>query len=226
MNDNNTLTAAFSEIAKEHGYTSVTAEFSEFKEFKAKCRRSIGWIEFEVSDYLKGAPEDVLKGLAETIFNRISRRSTAIFSDAMIEWVHADAFIEKNRPLYLRRAKNIARTHVGEHRDLNASYQRLIDMGLVQRDDNAILTWTKQPNVTRIGYCSVMMKVVIISSIFDTLDIPEYVLDYVVYHELIHVDEGIGTFDQKHDENFRAKERKFPLIDDAEDWLKKLRLYL
>jgi len=226
MNDNNTLTAAFSEIGKEHGYTSVTAEFSEFKEFKAKWRRSMGWIEFEVSDYLKDAPEDALKGVAETIFSRITIRSENKYSDAMLEWMRADAFIEKNRPLYLKRAKNITRTHVGEHRNLEESYQRLIDIGLVTRDDNALLTWTKQPNVKRIGYCSPLMKVIMISSMLDNADIPEYVLDYVVYHELIHMDEGVGPFEQKHDANFRAKESMCPMLYEAVDWLKRSRLYL
>jgi len=226
MNDNDALTAAFEAVGKEHGYASVSAEFAEYKEFKIKWRRSLGWIEFEASDYLKGAPENVMKGIAETIFSRITRRSENKYSDAMLEWMTSDEFIKKNRPLYLKRAKNLSRTHRGEHKDLNESYKRLIEMGLVPYDEDLILTWTKQPNVKRIGYCSVLMKVIAISSIFDTTSIPDFVTDFVLYHELIHLGRGFDPFDQDHDNDFRAQEDMHPMRDEAEDWLKRLRLYM
>ena len=70
------LTNSFSKVGKEYGYDCVTAEFSEFKEFKVKWTRSCGWAEFKISDYLKDAPVNVIEGLAETIFLRISRKSS------------------------------------------------------------------------------------------------------------------------------------------------------
>jgi len=226
MDDTNALTAAFEAVGKEHGYGSVSAEFAEFKEFKIKWRRSLGWIEFEASDYLKDAPENVLKGIAEMIFSRISRRSDDKYSDAMLEWMTSDTFVKKNRPMYLKRAKNLARTPRGTHKDLSDSYKRLVEMGLAPYDDDLVLTWTKQPNVKRIGYCSVLMKVIAISSIFDTTSIPDFVLDFVLYHELIHLGKGFDPFDQNHDNDFRALEEMHPMRSEAEDWLKRLRLYL
>ena len=46
----------------------MSAEYSAFREFKVKWRRSCGWAEFEVSDYMNDAPLSVLSGVAETIF--------------------------------------------------------------------------------------------------------------------------------------------------------------
>jgi len=226
MNDHEILSASFGAIGKEHGYDSVSAEFAEFKEFKVKWKRSCGWIEFEVSDYMKDAPMEVLKGVAETIFSRITRRSSNAYSDAMIEWMTSDDFVRKKQRFYLKRSKNLKKTHVGEHRDLNASYKRLIDMGLVSRDENLLISWTKQPNVKRIGYCSVLMKVIAISSVFDTQTIPEFVTDFVLYHELIHLGKGFDPFDQRHGVDFKALEDLHPSRKEAEDWLKRLRLYL
>jgi len=139
----------FREIGKEHGYESVSAVFNEFKDFKIKWRRSCGWIEFEVSDYLINAPENVLKGIAETIFNRICKRKSPKYSQEMLDYMNSPEFIKINRPKYLKRAKNLTRKSEGEYRDLKDSYQRLIALGLTEHDDDLVLTWTKQPNIKK-----------------------------------------------------------------------------
>ena len=220
------LSTSFSEAGKEYGYDSVTAEFCEFREFKVKWRRSCGWAEFEVSDYAADAPPEVIKGLAKTIFGRISRQTRTEYPEEMMEWITSDEFIKKKQPLYLSRSRNLTRSPAGEHRDLEGSYQRLIDMGLVTRDENISLTWTKQPITKRIGNCSVLMKVVIISSVFDTPHIPELVIDYVLYHELIHLDRGFDPFGQLHGTDFRVLEHLYPMHAEAKEWLKRLGLRL
>jgi len=221
-----TLTTAFRSVGKEYGYDSVSADYESFKEFKVKWRRSCGWIEFEASDYLKDAPEDVLKGVAETIFSRISRMEQRRYSDTMLEWMTSKDFVKKKQPTYLRRSRNLTGTQVGKHVDLGESYKRLIDMGLVSYDEDLVISWTRQPNIKRIGYCSVLMKVIAISSLFDTPSIPTLVSDYILYHELIHLNRGFDPFNQKHDTDFHALESLYKERDEAETWLKKLRLHL
>jgi len=220
------LRNAFQAVGKEHGYDDVSADFESFKEFKVKWRRSCGWIEFAASDYMKDAPEEVLKGIAETIFSRITKRERRKYSDIMLEWLTSKEFVRNKQPIYLKRSRNLTGTHVGEHIDLNESYQRLIDMGLVSYDEDLVISWTRQPNVKRVGYCSTLMKVIAISSVFDTKEIPQFVSDFILYHEIIHLNKGFDPFNQKHDTDFRELERLYPRREEAEGWLKRLRLYL
>ncbi|MDR0778990.1 MAG: hypothetical protein LBE48_06115 [Methanomassiliicoccaceae archaeon] len=226
MNATEILNGSFSETGKEYGYDSVTAEFSGFREFKIKWRRSCGWAEFEVSDYVNDAPREVLNGLAETIFSRISRQTRKCYPKEMMEWITSDEFVKKKQPLYLMRARNITRSSAGEHIDLALSYQRLADLGLVNFDNDLVLRWTKQPNTKRIGYCSVLMKVVVISSVFDSPDIPALVSDYVLYHELIHLNKGFDPFGQRHGIDFRVLEHMHPQHEEASEWLKRLKLHI
>jgi len=220
------LNESFRKVGREYEYDSVTAEFSEFKEFKIKWRRSCGWAEFEVSDYMKDATPKIMEGMADTIFAKICRKARKNYPKDMIDWLMSDDFIRKKQPLYLSRAKNLTRTGAGEHVNLDEAYERLVNMGIVERDDNLKVTWTRQPNMKRVGYCSVLMKVVIISSVFDTPEIPTVVSDYVLYHELLHMSKGFDPFGQKHGIDFHALERLYPKRDEAEDWLKRLCLYL
>jgi hypothetical protein len=218
------LSEAFREIGREYGYDSVTAEFTEFKEFKVKWRRSCGWAEFDVSDYLMDAPMEVMKGLADVIFSRITRKTKREYPKEMLDWITSDDFVQKKQKVYIARARNIKRKAQGEHVNLNDSYKRLVKMGLVNEDKDVRFVWTKEPTARRIGYCSVLMKVVTISSIFDSPSIPSFVLDYVMYHELIHMSKGFDPFGQRHDTDFHALERLYPQRDDAEEYLKTLHL--
>jgi len=226
MSATETLNESFQTVGREYGYDSVTAEFSEFKEFKIKWRRSCGWAEFEVSDYLIDAPPDVMKGMADTIFSKICRRTRKNYPKEMLDWVSSDDFVERKQPLYLMRSRTVTRAACGEHVDLDAAYRRLADMGLVNFDDKLKITWTKQPYTHRVGYCSVLMKVIIISSILDSPAIPTVVSDYALYHELIHLSKGFDPFGQRHGIDFRVLEHLYPMRDEAEAWLKKLNLTL
>jgi hypothetical protein len=226
MNATENLNRSFSESGREHGYDSVTAEFCSFREFKIKWRRSCGWAEFEVSDYVSDAPQEVMNGLSETIFSRIARQTRKGYPKDMLEWITSDDFVERKQPLYLARARNITKSSLGEHADLSGSYQRLIELGLVGYDRDLVLRWTKQPNTKRIGYCSVLMKVIVISSVFDAAEIPSFVRDFALYHELIHLNKGFDPFGQRHGIDFRVLEHLFPEYAEAQEWMKRLKLYI
>ena len=226
MDTANILNDAFANAGKRYGYDSVTAEFNEFKEFKIKWRRSCGWAEFEVSDYVKDAPRNVMDGLAETIFSRISRQTRREYPEEMMKWLTTDDFVKNKQPIYLRRARNLTKTPVGEHEDLRESYGRLMELGLVIPDRDLVLTWTKQPTAKRVGHSSVLMKVISISSVLDAPSIPSFVRDLALYHELLHMNKGFDPFGEKHGTEFRISERLYPHYREAEEWMRRLHLYL
>ena len=64
-----------------------------------------------------------------------------------------------------------------------------------------------------------------ISSVLDMDMIPDFVLDYCVYHELCHLMIGFDPMAKRHGEEFSKLEAKFPNKDEAEKWLKRLCLY-
>jgi len=216
-----TLRESFRTIGKEYGYDEVDAEFAAFRELKIKWQRSRGKAEFKVSDYFKGSDKEIIDGVARTLFSRITGEH-----QEPSEWSIPDDFVKRNQATYLRRSKNLTRTPKGDIRDLTDSCRRLQEMGLITMDDELHISWTREPNIRRVGYCSVLMKVIAISSVFDNESIPEFVLDYVVYHEFIHLMTGYKPFGRKHGPEFKAEERKYPEQKEADAWLKRLCLYL
>jgi len=219
------LRTKFRDIGKEYGFDKVDAEFVAFKEFKVRWQRSYKWADFKVSDYLADAPPEVIDGLCNSLFSKIMGEEEG-YSQEMCDWITAPEFSENKQPLYLKRSRNLTRSSKGEFRDLDEAYQRLMDAGLVKKDDAIHLTWTKESNVRKIGHCSVLMKVISVSSVLDTDMIPEFVLDFCLYHELCHLIIGFDPSAKKHGAEFVELEEKYPKKKEAEEWIKRLCMYL
>ncbi len=217
---------SFRLVGKEFGYDSVDAEFVAFREFKVRWQRSYKWASFKVSDYLMDAPEEVIEALARTLFGKIAGKHDVPYSEEMIAWATSKDFVKYKQPVYLRRSRGITKSPKGEVRDLEESMARLANAGLAEKDPDLVLTWTKEKNIRKVGYCSVLMKVIAISSVFDNGEIPEFVLDYVVYHEYLHASRGMKAFGRAHDLDFREDEIRFPRYKEAEEWLNRLCMYV
>jgi len=93
---------------------------------------------------------------------------------------------------------------------------------LVRACPDAVFNWTVRDNRRKVGYCSVLMKVVAISSIMDSEKVPPFVSEYVLYHELLHLQDGLRPGSRCHDRDFHERERLHPRWKESEEWLRRL----
>ncbi len=184
--------------------------FLKLKDMQIRWKRKNGILYIWISDYLEGTPENVMCEFAKSVIRGIKTKVFE-YGPEYMNWVTSTEFILKNRPLYLRRSKNIRREHKGS-RDLMDSVQRLLDAGYLSPSDIdlAYFSWTTHPNYRKYGYCSPMFRTVAISSALERADVPEDVLDYVVYHECLHLRQGYRPSKRSHDSAFRKEENKYP----------------
>lgn len=217
------LDEVFKKEGLKHGYGEVKARFHPFKEFKAQWQRCGDKIDFLVTDYMEPASPELITDFAGCLLKRVGKRQKSeMYTERMKGWMLSDEFVAKNRPLYLRRSRNITCKPTGRVHDLHEGLERLKAAGLVQPTRDPFMTWTKRPNLQRLGYTSVLMNVVAISSAMDDDRVPEYVSDYVLYHEMVHISDGLRSSGSYHDSEFHRRERMFPQWREAEVWLKRL----
>lgn len=217
------ICASFQRAGRAHGYEKVSASFFPFKDFKACWQRTGTTADFKVTDYLECADGPMIDEFADNLFKRIrSKGKVELYTERMKEWFQSNEFLDTNRPIYLRRSRNLSYRSAGNRYELTDSFERLKDQGLVPDTPNAYITWTRGPNRARLGYCSILMRVIAISSALDSEKIPEYVTEYVLYHELLHLRTGLKSSGRYHDKQFKDLERIHPRYREAEDWLKRV----
>lgn len=217
------LDNTFRTVGTDFGFEDIDAQFAGFKEFKSTWTRCGRKISFQISDYLSDAGPVVLEDFARSLYSRLARQGDGgLYGPCLKEYLSSDAFLERNQPLYLKRSRNLSRTARGERYDLKETYENLVRQGMVSGSPHASLNWTVKENRMRVGYCSVIMHVVAISSLLDNENVPEHVHEYVLYHELLHLEEGLSNGHRHHTSEFRAREHQYPKWRESEDWLRRL----
>jgi hypothetical protein len=87
------------------------------------------------------------------------------------------------------------------------------------------LTWSKIKTYRKFGHYEPARDRVVISTTLDSGNIPKFVTEFVLYHELLHKHHGTKWVNGKrmvHTTEFRTDERRFKLYAEADGWLKNL----
>jgi hypothetical protein len=87
------------------------------------------------------------------------------------------------------------------------------------------LTWSRTFTRRKFGHYDHVKDQVMVSSTLDQPHVPEFVVDFLMYHELLHKRHGIRWVNGRglaHTRAFYADEAGFPRLAEAEAWLKKL----
>lgn len=112
----------------------------------------------------------------------------------------------------------------GQHYNLGHSFQRVNDSYFNGELAEPALLWNRTINIRRMGYWSPIRKAVVINILLDSAEVPKYVLDFVIYHELLHSVLGSKAGKSKiysHTKEFKQKERLFSHYHEAENFLTK-----
>ena len=113
----------------------------------------------------------------------------------------------------------------GAHRDLAASFERVCEKYFGGTLNRPRLMWSKAFTGRKFGHYSPIKDTVMISSSLDQGDAQELVLDFIMYHELLHKKLGVGWQNGRravHTPEFRAEEKRFKQYAVAEAALKRL----
>ena len=177
---------------------------------KVKWSRTYRWIEFSVSDYLMDAPESVMESLSRTIYTKIRDTEETFYPPDVCEWITSKEFRKAKQPMYISRCRGLSLSTQGEFRDLNDSYGRLVDQGLVAYDPEIYLGWGPRTSSRFAGASSVLMKVVNMSHALDSENVPEEVLDYCMYAHLSHIGMGLMADGPQRRLLFNKELNRFP----------------
>jgi hypothetical protein len=113
----------------------------------------------------------------------------------------------------------------GAYFDLGDSFDRVNARYFGGEMKRPRLTWSRSFTRRKFGHYDHVKDWVMVSSTLDQPQVPEFVVDFLMYHELLHKKHGIYWVNGRglaHTKAFYADERRFERFDEAEEWLKRL----
>lgn len=203
----------------------VQVEFYPFVGINHTIRLRNGVLHVRLSDLLTGAPEPVVKVLTIVLLSKLYRRR---IHRALVSTYHAyvNSSEMKHKALQARRCRGrkLQLDPKGQHYDLTALFKELnreyFNSGLMPLE----LGWSRRKSRRSLGHFDPSHNSITISRFFDRPEVPEYVVSFIVFHEMLHARLMISSnfeLRNQHSSEFKKEEKRFTWFRESNEWLKK-----
>ena len=200
--------------------------FRRFTSLNTTIRLRDGEIFVSLSDLLEGAPELVLHAIAHILLAKLYRKSIDAGQNLRYKRFASSAAVTRQTEL-IRHARGTKRYFGPEGRFFNLeevfdSLNTRFFGGLLGRPD---LTWSEHHAKRSLGHYDAAHNTIVVSRVFDRPSSPRYAIEYLLYHEMLHLRHPIRTRGLRrciHSREFKEDESRFPQLTEALAFIKRL----
>lgn len=209
----------FSRLRIKSPIASIDARFHPFAGLRSTITVRNGALRARISDVLAEASPLVLEALAEILLSRIfRRRPSREASECYLAYTFRPAI--RTRIDAARRERGTKRLLPprGRTYDLEEIFHAVNQRFFRGEIPPSRLGWSHQNSRRILGHYDSGHATIIISRKLDSPAVPRYVVEYVVYHEMLHIRfpvERRGRRRVVHSREFREAEKKFPKYEQA-----------
>jgi hypothetical protein len=190
-------------VVEFHHYTGLT--------LTVRLREDTAYV--RLSDALHNAPTPVFEAAAAILLGRLYRRTPPKdLLEIYRQFSYARGTRERLHRLRKHRARSADHAPAGTHHDLARLFARLNE----QYFQNALplprLSWSKRRWLSLLGCFDPALNQIVLNCKLDRETVPEYVVAYVLYHEMLHLKHPMKFARcrrESHSRSFRKEEKIF-----------------
>jgi hypothetical protein len=216
--------AAYAELRSRTPAPPMHIRFYPFVSINNTIRMRQSELYIRLSDLLEAAPESVLQAIAHILLAKLYRKPIdRAHNSRYRRYIASHDLAAKARLVrQLRGHKHIhsARGHHYHLEELFDDLNRRFFHGLMGRPQ---LTWSRNHARNRLGHYDPAHNAIVISRVFDDRRVPRYVVEYILYHEMLHLKHPVklrGTRRCVHSREFLEEEKLFPQLTPAKKFLR------
>ncbi len=218
----------FRELKLRTTVPEIEVRFRPFANLRSNVRLDprAGRVRASLSDLLVDSPPEVLDALARILLCKLyGKRIPASVNETYQRWTASPE--TQRRMLANRRERGRKRMlpPAGDVHDLDALFERLNDRHFATALRKPALGWSPGSSRQRLGHYDPAHDAIVISRILDRPEVPLLALEYVLFHEMLHIKHPVQFSDTRrrvHTPEFLAEERLFPGYEAARRMLASL----
>ena len=204
----------------------MVVRFRRFTSLNTRIRLREGQITVSLSDLLEGAPEPVIRAIAHILLAKLYKKPIDAAHNARYKRFASSAAVTRQTEL-IRYARGSKRFFGPEGRFYNLdevfdSLNTRFFGGLLGRPE---LTWSEHLARRSLGHYDAAHNTIVVSRVFDRPSSPRYAIEYLLYHEMLHLKHPVrmrGLRRCVHSREFKADEAQFPQLAEAMAFIKRL----
>jgi len=201
-------------------------QFFAFANVNNTIRLRDGQILARLSDLLEGAPDSVLYAIAHILLAKLYRKPIAgSHAVRYRKYVASHEIASKAHLIRQMRGRKRISSANGHRFNLEKIFDELNTLyfhGLLGKPQ---LTWSLSDSRSSLGHYDPAHNTIVVSRIFDRESIPRFALEYLLFHEMLHLKHPVKLRGSKrcvHPPEFQAEEKSFPHYEQAKKFLKQL----
>jgi predicted metal-dependent hydrolase len=178
-----------------------------------------------IAEMCSDMPVDAHRALSVILVSKLLRRKVPKTVDRIYsEYANSDAVRDRASTSKRTRGRKVITSSKGDVYDLdeifdvmNVRYFR----GVIPKP---VLTWSAKKTYRILGHHDAHHDHIAISRSLDSIDVPRFVVEYVIFHEMLHIahpTKHINGRRHNHTPAFRRDEKKFAHYDRAESWIER-----
>lgn len=198
--------------------------FYPFVSINNTIRLRQGELYARISDVLEGAPDAVLHAIAHILLAKLYRKPIDRAHEGRYRrYIAGHDITAKARLLRQMRGRKQIHSARGHHyhlEDIFDDLNRRFFHGLMGRPQ---LTWSRHHARRTLGHYDPAHNAIVISRVFDSSRVPRYAVEYIVFHEMLHLKHPVklrGLRRCVHSSEFRSEEQMFPELKQALSFLR------
>ena len=217
------LQRVFTRLGCEGRPPRFRIEFYPYASLALTIRRRDDAVWARFSDLLRRAPRAVLEGAAALLLGRLfGRKPAAELIEPYLEYARSHR--TRQRLAHMRRHRvTPAATHPrGVVFDLGAMFKELNEKYFGGRLPRPQLGWSPRGWRRQFGCYDPGPNQILLNRRLDRLGVPRYAVEYVLYHEMLHVKHPTrrsGCSLVSHSREFREEEKRFADYERARKYL-------
>ncbi len=204
----------------------IAIRFRRFTSLNTRIRLRDGQILVSLSDLLEGAPESVIHAIAHILLAKLYKKPIDAAHNLRYKRFSTSAAVTRQTEL-IRGARGNKRFFGPEGRFYNLeevfdSLNMRFFGGLLGRPE---LTWSEGMAKRSLGHYDAAHNTIVVSRVFDRPSSPRYAIEYLLYHEMLHLKHPVtrrGLRRCVHSREFKAEEKLFPQLKEAQAFIKRL----
>ena len=200
--------------------------FRRFTSLNTTIRLREGRIKVHLSDILEGAPESVLRAISHILLAKLYRKPVdGSHAHRYRRFAASESVVRQSERIRQTRGRKRISTPQGDHYNLDEVFDELnlrFFHGLMGRPQ---LTWSEHSARRLLGHYDAAHNTIMVSRVFDRRNTPRYAIEYLMYHEMLHLRHPVKAKNGRrcvHSREFQMEENLFPELDQAKKYLKTL----
>lgn len=210
-------------LRKRDPLPPIFAQYYAYTGMRSTARLREGAVFLRFSDLFEKAPDETVGALARILIAKLlKRRIRPEWNELYKAFVTSHEMVAASEDARRQRGTKRLGPAQGATYDLDAMFDRLNDVYFGGRIEKPQLGWTLRDAWRTHGHYDPAHHSISLSRSLDAATTPEFVVEFVLYHEMLHIAIPSEMRDGRHRHHsaaFRSAEAGFPRMKEAVAWL-------